>query len=368
MGGALKLLSTLTLVVVVALVSFTVGAPADCDPSDPDGHGGALSQTGREEIPTRAARMYEAIAKRWNIDVAFLASIGAQECDHGRCPTIRQVNWAGCVGWMQLGVGGKCGTYWQRNQCDGNRDGQTDVLDPWDNICAAAKGLRKEKGAPPTGGSEAAYRQAAGRYYGACSGNGVAYCDQVMDRARRYGFRPGQPTTQLASVDTAPPTGERCDADDSQLASLADGPGRDFDLVPNANRPGVPLTPDMVRVTRQIAGRLPRRLKVCTGTNHNRRSTSGNVSDHWSGNAVDLCSSANGFPATGGGYGDQVATAALMVAGKPRAEAARMARQGGAFTIVHASLRFQIIWKSTVGGNHFDHVHIGIARLPCRPT
>jgi hypothetical protein len=145
---------------------------------------------------------------------------------------------------MQLGVGGKCGTYWQRNKCDGNHDGRTDVLDPWDNVCAAAKGLRREKGAPATGGSEARYRAAAGRYYGACHGNGVAYCDEVMARAKRYGFRPGQSTTQLASVDDTETTGGQCDAPDKQHASLTDGPGKDFDVLPNANRPGVSLTPD----------------------------------------------------------------------------------------------------------------------------
>ena len=74
----------------------------------------------------------------------------------------------------------------------------------------------------------------------------------------------------------------------------------------SANRPGVKLTPEMTAVVRQVAGRLPKRLTVCTGTNHNRLTTSGSVSDHWDGNGVDLCSSANEFPPTGGGYGDTV--------------------------------------------------------------
>jgi hypothetical protein len=57
-----------------------------------------------------------------------------------------------------------------------------------------------------------------------------------------------------------------------------------------------------------------------------------------------------------------------MTAGKPRPEALRLARRGGAFTIHHAGLRFQIIWKSQVGGNHDDHIHVGIARLAGRPA
>jgi hypothetical protein len=31
------------------------------------------------------------------------------------------------------------------------------VTDFWDNVCAGARGLRRDKGAPPAGGSEAAY-------------------------------------------------------------------------------------------------------------------------------------------------------------------------------------------------------------------
>ncbi|MGE4426928.1 MAG: hypothetical protein AB7G37_10800 [Solirubrobacteraceae bacterium] len=357
---------------LVAMVAFAVGAPADCtDTTATDGGGGrgSLSSSAREEIPPQAARMYVEIAKRFDIDVAFLAAIGKQECDHGRCPSLKTVNWAGCVGWMQLGVGGKCGHYWDRNKCDGNHDGRIDVLDPWDNICASAKGLRHEKGAPRTGGSAAAYRAAAGRYYGACHGNGVAYCDQVMGHAKAYGFRPGHRTTTLAQVGPADGPAGCADPDAGarmELASLGDGPGKPFDVLPNANRPGAPLTREMVAVTRQIAGRLPRRLKVCTGTNHNQRSTSGNVSDHWAGNGVDLCSSANGFPASGGGYGDTMAAAAFMTAGKPRTEALRLARKGGAFTLHHGGLRLQIIWKSQVGGNHNDHIHVGIARLAGR--
>lgn len=366
MGRGVKLLATLIVVLAVAVIAFSVGAPADCETDRADGGGdpGALSDRGRDEVPAGAARMYAAIAKRWNIDVAFLASIGKQECDHGRCADLRQVNYAGCVGWMQLGVGGRCGNFWDRNKCDGNHDGRMDVLDPWDNICASAKGLRKEKGAPATGGSEARYRQAACNYYGACADRSANYADEVMARARHYGFpaRSSGTIAARAATDTTENAPTGCAAPDDPSTQLAafDGPGKPFDLLPGANRPGVELTAQMTAVTRQIAGLLPRRLKICTGTNHSRLSSSGNVSDHWSGNGIDICSSANGFPASGGGYGDTIATAAFIVAGKSRAEAARMARQGGAITLHHNGIRFQIIWKSQVGGNHDDHTHVGI--------
>src|SRR5207247_10825425 len=84
---------------------------------------GTLSREAERAIPPEIAEIYVAMARRWNIDVAFLASIGAQETDHGRIPTTNEVNASGCQGLMQLGVGGTCGDYWARNRCDGNDAG-----------------------------------------------------------------------------------------------------------------------------------------------------------------------------------------------------------------------------------------------------
>jgi acetyl esterase len=39
------------------------------------------------------------------------------------------------------------------------------------------------------------------------------------------------------------------------------------------------------------------------------------------------------------------------------------ARGGGLFTIQRGGLRIQIIWKTVQGGNHFDHVHVGIRNV-----
>src|SRR4051794_1855880 len=103
---------------------------------------GELSREADRAIPRDIAQIYVAMARRSNIDVAFLASIGAQETDHGRIPTTNDVNASGCQGLMQLGVGGACGDYWGRNKCDGNDDGRMSITDFWDNICAGARGLR----------------------------------------------------------------------------------------------------------------------------------------------------------------------------------------------------------------------------------
>jgi 3D (Asp-Asp-Asp) domain-containing protein len=147
---------------------------------------------------------------------------------------------------------------------------------------------------------------------------------------------------------------------DCLLVGDIEGNGR-WELAPGANRPGVDLTPAMRRFMNELASYLPRKVVVCTGTNHSQYTLTGNVSDHWAGNAVDLCSTANRFPATGGGYGDRIAAAAFRTAGYTPARASAAARAGGAITVHHDGLRIQIIWKNGTGGNHWNHIHVGIA-------
>lgn len=152
-GGCLVAVLTALLLPILLLVVLVAGGVAACESQG----AGTLKDDG---IPAKAAEMYQAMAERWNISVAFLASIGAQECDHGRCGDLNQINSSGCVGWMQLGVGGRCGDYWGINKCDGNGDGKMEVLEPWDNICASAKGIAASLPDHPTA---ADYRQAACR-------------------------------------------------------------------------------------------------------------------------------------------------------------------------------------------------------------
>ena len=61
-----------------------------------------------------------------------------------------------------------------------------------------------------------------------------------------------------------------------------------------------------------------------------------------------------------GPVGDAIAASAFLAAGLPRDVAISRARAGGAQTIVSNGLRIQIIWKSDVGGNHHNHVHVGV--------
>jgi hypothetical protein len=186
--------------VVVALLAAlmgVLGAELSCLGGD-SSSGPAPSQSAREDIPAARLRVYQAAGRRFDIDWAFLASIGAQECGHGAC---RGTNGYGCAGPMQIAYvrGSACSpgsgpTLWERYGVDGDGDGRKDVNDPADAIFTAAWILRQDKGAPHTGGSYEQYRQAACNYYGACADAAASYADEVMARAVQYGFRgPGAP-------------------------------------------------------------------------------------------------------------------------------------------------------------------------------
>lgn len=149
------------------------------------------SRSAVAEIPPARLGLYQHAGRRFDIDWAFLAAIAAQECGHG--PSLcAGDNGSGCAGPMQISIRrssacspGSGPTLWELYGIDGDRDGRRDVNDPADAIPAAARILRRAKGAPPAGGSYAAYRQAACDYYGACA----AYADAVMARAVQYGFQ-----------------------------------------------------------------------------------------------------------------------------------------------------------------------------------
>jgi hypothetical protein len=108
---------------------------------------------------------------------------------------------------------------------------------------------------------------------------------------------------------------------------------------------------------------LPRPPIVTTGTNHSPTTTSGTPSDPWTGNAADFGTGRNGFPARGGGYGDEMAHAAFLAADETIATVQANGHRGGLVTIQHDGLRIQIIWKTLQGGSHYDHVTSGIRNV-----
>jgi hypothetical protein len=217
--------------IVMATLAGTVMAILGGDLACLGGGGGNAAATPAtraavEEIPPGRLRIFQAAGRRIDIDWTFLASIGEQECASGNCSG---VNSSGCAGPMQIAYvrGSACSpgsgpTIWETYKVDGDGDGVTDINDPADAIFTAARILRKVLGAPPAGGSYAAYRQAACGYYGACADSSANYADEVMARAVSYGFRgKGAPPPVDAKV-TEPATsggGSSCGASASGSAS-----------------------------------------------------------------------------------------------------------------------------------------------------
>ncbi len=143
-------------------------------------------------VPPERLRLYEQAGRRFDLDWSFLASIGVQECGNGSCAG---VNSAGCAGPMQIAYvrGSPCSpgnapTLWERYAVSSHPGLAPDINDPGDAINTAARILREDMGAPPTGGSYTQYREAACHYYGACGDSTVAYADEVMARAVQFGF------------------------------------------------------------------------------------------------------------------------------------------------------------------------------------
>jgi len=216
-GGGLVFVTIFALAVAVLGASFT-GCEPGSEPALAAPAGPTPSAYALQNIPSERLRLYEQAGARFDIDWTFLASIGAQECGNGTCAG---ANSSGCAGPMQIAYvrGSPCSpgtgpTLWERYAVSAHPGQAPDINDPADAIYTAARILREDMGAPPTGGSYAEYRQAACHYYGACADASVDYADEVMARAVQYGFTgAGAPSATSPSL-AAPVSGapEECSA------------------------------------------------------------------------------------------------------------------------------------------------------------
>jgi murein DD-endopeptidase MepM/ murein hydrolase activator NlpD len=184
-AAGLALFGLLMLIVApLSLVSSTGGSPQITT------SGGAIPQ-GLVPVFNEAARVYA-------VNAFLLASIADQESTFGTGPGWQTVNGAGCVGLMQMCVGGRGGDSWSSTKYAYRRgqrpssysfetDRHPDVLDSFDNVMAAAVHLRGNVGGRPIPRLDGLAYQALCGYYGACS-DGVAgnYAADVLARARAW--------------------------------------------------------------------------------------------------------------------------------------------------------------------------------------
>lgn len=105
---------------------------------------------------------------------------------------------------------------------------------------------------------------------------------------------------------------------------------------------------EILSFTAAIAQSYGRPLRAWDTSTHSRMTTSGRVSAHTTGDALDI-------PAAGARL-TRLGRIALIQAGMPRAQA--MKQTGGLFNVGG----YQIIFNTNEGGNHHDHLHVGRRR------
>lgn len=137
------------------------------------------------------------------------------------------------------------------------------------------------------------------------------------------------------------------DVEDSNSAPVGKG---SFTLSATAMKPGTSLAPIQKSALRYLSGRVGQTLEVGTGTNHNRLTVNGNVSDHYDGHASDIPSSGSALTKLG--------QQALIAFGMSRREA--LQKQGGLFNLQWKGHRVQVIFNTMEGGNHYTHLHLGV--------
>ena len=236
--------SGLVFIAIVAVAAAVLGASfTGCQSGEPATaqiSGPAPSAYALQSIPPERLRLYEQAGGRFDIDWSFLASIGEQECGNGACAG---TNSSGCAGPMQIAYvrGSPCSpgsgpTLWERYAVSAHPGQPPSIDDPADAIYTAARILREDMGAPPTGGSFAEYRQAACNYYGACADASVSYAEEVMARAVQYGF-----TGSGAPAPTNQPLGEPVSAGQEQCS-------------PSVIAPEAASAPEIVKVAESQVG------------------------------------------------------------------------------------------------------------------
>ena len=115
------------------------------------------------------------------------------------------------------------------------------------------------------------------------------------------------------------------------------------------DRAGVRTNRDVRRFVEALSREMGSPIQYGTGTAHPRLTSSGNVSDHWVGQGIDLPMAGRRLRIAG--------TKALRLAGLSRPKARQLARQGGIYNVNYKGKRYQIIVRTA---DHWDHLHVGV--------
>ena len=102
-------------------------------------------------------------------------------------------------------------------------------------------------------------------------------------------------------------------------------------------------------------------LPVVSVKRERRSTASGGVSDHWTGCAECFANDLGSTPPAGDAAASAIATA---VGGPGYAD---WGSTGGVLNVERCGIRFQLLWRTYVGGNHWNHIHIGARRVGYAP-
>lgn len=121
-------------------------------------------------------------------------------------------------------------------------------------------------------------------------------------------------------------------------------------VAPGANRAGVNLHPETRALVSHLSAIAGHPVTIGTGTNHNQFVVGTNrESDHWTGRAADI-------PASGD-HLTKLGRQALIAFGMSPRQARRAT--GGIYNLTYQGHRVQVIFNTTEGGDHFNHLHVG---------
>ncbi|UTI65892.1 lytic transglycosylase domain-containing protein [Paraconexibacter antarcticus] len=311
-------------------------------------------------IPPFLLPIYQAAAAQYGVPWEILASINEIETNFGRNLSVSS---AGALGWMQF-----IRSSWERWGLDGDGDGRRDPRNPVDAIFAAARYLKDAGADQDLPKAIYAYNHADW------------YVNRVVKRAREFaGLDP-----LLVSA-----LSERALREDTHLYRAAGNPfAGDGAIAPS---PGQALLLSKRQLTRLVlhskdieiyeggrqdiaAGHINRRVLAtllflarsglkptvsCLMSGHSLLTTSGNISEHSFGHAVDI-SAINGIPIVGHQGPDSITAKTLN----------KLVELQG-YLEPH-----QIISLMTVDGHdntlsmtdHYNHIHVGFARVPRVPS
>jgi hypothetical protein len=310
-------------------------------------------------IPPFLLPIYQAAAAQYGVPWEILASINEIESDFGRNAGVSS---AGALGWMQF-----IPSSWKRWGTDGDADRRRDPRDPVDAIFAAARYLHDAGARTDLPKAIFAYNHAEW------------YVDKVVERAREFAGLDPMLVAALSSRALREDT-RQYRARGNPFAgdgAVEPSPGQAL-LLTKHQLSRIVLHSDDIEVypggRQDIAdGHIDRRVLAtlvflarsglkptvsCLQTGHSLLTTSGNISAHSYGHAVDV-SAINGVPIAGHQGAASITAKTLD----------RLVRLQG------LQRPNQIISLMTVDGqdntlsmgDHDDHIHVGFPRVPRAP-